>query len=191
MVYTCNLSMPVAKELLFPFFYDVEKWFRLNPQWELLSLESFGLSRGARFGCRVKYDRTEEEVTYAGSVEDLVENNRISIRLQAGRPRLFTITVSDAANGMSLISYEETAEEELSQEEKTELNLWLGSIGNYILIARKKTFRGRIWKRIIDRVWLKMSPQARRIVFIILVSESFAFLLFLGVILWMFFTKKA
>lgn len=191
MGYSCSLLLPVPRESLFPFFRDVEKWFRLNPQWELLALGPVEVMPGALFGCRVKYDRSEEEVTYIGSVEDLAENSTISIRLQAKRSRLLTVTVRGEANGTSLITYEEASVEELAPEEKTELHLWLRSVGNYILISRKKTPLSRTWKCIVDRIWLRMSPQGRRIVFLIIVSEAFAFALFLAVVLWMFFTKKA
>jgi hypothetical protein len=182
--------MPLAKETVFSFFYELEKWFRLNPQWEVLSLENGKRAKeNEQFTLRVKYDRTEKEVLYKGTVEEF-RDNQITVRLDAEVPRLITVKLNDAENGMSILSYEEVSDVELPVEEKRNLNLWIKSVANYILLSRKKTLPSRIWKWIVDKIWLKMSPSGRRIAFFIVVAEAATLVFFILLLAWLLIFKK-
>lgn len=191
MGYSYRLIIPLAKETVFHFFYDFEKWFRLNPQWEVLSLENGkNTEKGSQFNLSVKYDRTEDQVKYKGIVEEFMEGNRLTVRLDAETPRLITIKVDDADQNSSILSYDEAGDKEPTIEEKRELSLWVKSIGNYILLSRKSVLWSKIWKWFVDRIWLKLSPSGRRIVFFIVISEVAAFAFFLLLILWLLIFKK-
>ena len=190
MTYSYKLMMPLAKETVFSFFYELEKWFRLNPQWEVLSLENGKRAKeNEQFTLRVKYDRTEKEVLYKGTVEEF-RDNQITVRLDAEVPRLITVKLNDAENGMSILSYEEVSDVELPVEEKRNLNLWIKSVANYILLSRKKTLPSRIWKWIVDKIWLKMSPSGRRIAFFIVVAEAATLVFFILLLAWLLIFKK-
>lgn len=190
MGYTYRLLVPLSPEAIFPFFRDLETWFRLNPQWEVLSLKGDGVQQSARFDLSVKYDRSEEEVRYQGTIEEFRDGERLTVRLDAAAPRLITIALDPAGDRGSVISYEETREEESSPEEKRELALWMKSIANYMLLGTKRAVWSRAWKWIVDRLWLKMSPAGRRIVFIVVVSEAAAFLFFILLLVWLLVFKK-
>lgn len=190
MGYSYRLMMPLAKETVFSFFYELEKWFRLNPQWEVLSLENGERAKeNERFNLRVRYDRTEKEVLYKGTVEEF-RDNQITIRLDAEAPRLITVKLNDAENGMSILSYEEVSDVELHVEEKINLNLWIKSVADYILLSRKKTLLSRTWKWIVDKIWLKMSPSGRRIAFFTVVAEAASLVFFILLLVWLLIFKK-
>ena len=190
MTYSYKLMMPLAKETVFSFFYELEKWFRLNPQWEVLSLENGKRAKeNEQFTLRVKYDRTEKEVLYKGTVEEF-RDNQITVRLDAEVPRLITVKLNDAENGMSILSYEEVSDVEPPVEEKRNLNLWIKSVANYTLLSRKKTLPSRIWKWIVDKIWLKMSPSGRRIAFFIVVAEAATLVFFILLLAWLLIFKK-
>lgn len=191
MSYSYRLVLPLAKELIFPFFYDLEKWFRLNPQWEVLSYENGKIiNKDARFSLAVKYDRTEEEVRYQGSVEELLDSARLTVRLHAEHPRLITMMLDNAGNKASVLAYEETGDIAPSVEEERELVLWVKSVADYIILSRKKALRSRVWKWIVDMIWLKMSPAGRRIVIFVVISELATFAFFIALILWLLIFKK-
>lgn len=180
----------MPREKIFPFFYDLERWFRLNPQWEVLSAE--GCANGTksrRFNLRVRYDRTDEEVDYSGTVEEIRNGELLTIHLDATYPRRITIKIIEDRDTATL-QYEEVSTGEPVIEEKRELNLWVKSVANYLLIQERKTLRSRVWKWFIDRFWLKMSPSGRRIVFFIIVIEATAFGFFILLIIWLLIFKK-
>jgi hypothetical protein len=181
--------IPLTKESIFSFFYDLERWFRLNPQWEVLSLENGKWAKeNEQFNLKVKFDRTEKEVLYKGTIEELSDSS-LTVRLDSETPRLITLRLDDSEKG-TILSYEEFSDVELPIEEKRNLNLWIKSIANYILISKKNTLRSRIWKWIIDRVWLKMSPSGRRIAFLVVVAEAAAFAFFILLLIYLLIFKK-
>ncbi len=168
----------------------MEKWFRLNPQWTVLSTENCGrMGKGDTFTLKVRYDSSDEEVTYNGVIERLEENESFNIRLEAAKPRLISVKVEEEKNGHSLLSYEEFSDE-FSAEEQRDIRLWLNSVANYILIQEKKTLKNKLCKWFIDKVWLKMGPSGKRLVFFVVVIEVVAFAFFLLLLGWLLIFKK-
>lgn len=192
MKYSYSLRIPQAKETFRSFFSNFDTWFRLNPQWEVLSLEPCGqMGKDCTFTLEVKYDDTEENMCYQGMVEEFLDGTLIAIRLDARIVRLITIKIEDIDNKESMLLYEESRDGEPSFHEKAEINLWVRSVANYITVAQKRTFCSRIWKRIIDGFWLKMGPSGRRVVFFIIVFEGAALILFLFfLIIWFSIFKR-
>ena len=180
----------LPKEQVFSFFYDLEKWFRLNPQWNVLSYEMKSpLERGSTFTLKVEYDRTEREIVYQGVVEDLDPPDLLKIRLEGDFPREMTVEVRDA-RFVSLLKYRENREAPFSDHEKSELNLWLKSVSGYILLSPKTGLHSRVWKWFLDRYWLKMSPSGRRTVFFVVFAEGLSLLFFLLILVWLLIFKK-
>jgi hypothetical protein len=189
--YSFTLKIPCSKEKVFSFFCDIEKFFRLNPQWELLSLEGeVVLKKGSNFLVHTRHDRSETEFKYNATVDDLVKGEFFTISLEAEtHSMLFTISVKDGGD-FSIIEYNETMEEEISAARKREINLWIKSIANYILTQEKKTPFSRAWKWFLDKIWLKMSPSGKRIVLIVVISEILALVFFILLLVYLLIFKR-
>jgi hypothetical protein len=188
--YSASLKIPLPKDKIFQFFYDLERWFRLNPQWEVLSAEGCANGIESRiFNLKVRYDRTDEEIDYSGTVEEIRDGELLTIRLNAAYPRLITIKVIED-NDVANLHYEEVSTDEPIIEEKRELILWVKSIADYLLIQERKTMISSVWKWLIDKFWLKMSPSGRRISLFIIVIETAAFGFFILLIIWLLIFKK-
>lgn len=188
MTYTYTLKLQLPREKIFAFFSDLERWFRLNPQWEVESFGSYEFCAGCTFAVTVMYDRSEQEVSYLGKVTELVGGERLELVLQATLPRTIRLLVQND-DGVSKLVYEEESEAELPDADKQEINLWLRSVANYLLVTSRKTLRSRIWKWFVDRVWLQMSPFGRRISIIVIIGEAFSLAMFLLFLVWHYFLR--
>lgn len=176
---------------MFLFFNDIERLLRLNPQWGVISIEGdLRAAKGAQFVVNLRYDRSEKEVIYKAKVADYIEGELISIRLDSDlMSRFFSFAVIDDGVA-SVIKYNETGCGEIQAEEKREIFLWMRSIANYITIEEKKTLFSRLWKKFLDKVWLKMSPSGKRIALIIVISELLALLFFILFLIYLLILKK-
>ncbi|TSA11670.1 MAG: hypothetical protein D4R73_03490 [Deltaproteobacteria bacterium] len=176
---SASIRIPLPQEKIFPFFYGLEKWFRLNPQWEVLSIEgACHIKKGDRFGLEVRYDRTENLVNYDGVVEELIDGSVLSIRLDAEKPRRITLHFGDKGD-TSILRQEEVMENEGPPMEYRELTPWLKSVAWYLILQNKNTPWSKFWKFFMDRLWLKMSPSGRRIVLLVVIAEAVGFMFFL------------
>ncbi len=191
MDYSISQKISCPKEEVFSFFYDIERFLRLNPQWEIISIEGdFTLKKGSNFILNTRYDRSGKEIRYNATVDELLEGELFTIRLDSDtEPVFFSIAVKEVSS-FTIIEYKETIDAEHSPQRKRELILWLKSIANYILIQKKKTPFSRAWKWFLDRVWLKMSPMSRRIAFIIVLSELLALAFFFLLLIYLLIFKK-
>lgn len=186
MNYLSVIRIPFQKDKIFTFFHDLERLFRLNPQWAVLSIEGdLSTSKGTQFILNIRYDRTEQEIKYTAKIEEFIDGELLTIRLHSDiMPRTFSITVKDEGIA-SVIEYEETSDKDLCIEEKREINLWIKSIANYIMIQEKKSLFSKALKYFFDKIWLKMSPLGRRIVLIILFIESLALVFFFFILIYL------
>lgn len=189
MNYCYEIKVSVPREKIFPFFRDLEKCFRLNPQWAVLETEGCKCAKGSQSSLKVRYDRSEKEISHTVTVEEYIEDTMVTLRLDSEIPRLITIRLADSGVNTTTVSYIEAIEKELSSEERVELNFWLKSIINYIMISEKKTLRSRLWKWFIDRFWLKMSPSGRRIALMTVAAEALALVFFILLIVGLLIFK--
>jgi hypothetical protein len=188
--YLHALEIELAREQIFAFFEDLEKWFRLNPQWHVLAYEgSQTFEAGSRFQLEVEYERPEKKISYSGVVTEFDPPTLVTVKLEGEFPREMTIEVRDARL-VSLLKYREPRPTPPSAHEQRELNLWLRSVANYILISHRQSPISRVWKWFLDRYWLKMSPSGRRTVFFVVVAEGLSLVFFLLLIAWLLIFKK-
>jgi len=189
--YSYRQLISAPRGAVFSLCCDLKKLFRLNPQWEVLSLEQATVAaERARFDLTVEYDRAETKASFQGTVEAFVPNSEIAIKLNTAQPRRIILRFDDAGDKAALVTYEEEGEAETPPEEKRELMLWVQSIANYAQLSQKKTVTDRVCLWVVDRVWLKMSPAGKRIVLLILVSEAAGFVFFILLLLWLLIFKK-
>ena len=72
-----------------------------------------------------------------------------------------------------------------------ELNLWLKSVANSILISNRTSLFSRAWEWFLDRYWLKMSPSGRRTVFFVVAAKGLSLVFFLLILVWILLFKRA
>lgn len=190
MLYSSSIRIPFQRDRIFHFFNDIERLLRLNPQWAVLSVEGdLTPVKGLQFTVNIRYDRSEKEIKYAARIEEFIKGELLTIQLYADvMSRVFSMTVRDEG-ASSLVEYTEASDREPSVEEKREINLWLRSIANYIIIQEKKTLFSKAWKWFLDKIWLNMSPTGRRIVLIIIFTELLAFVFFIMLLIYLLIFK--
>lgn len=180
---SASIQIPLPQAKVFRFFYGLETWFRLNPQWHVLSVEgAHPVKKGQRFFLKVRYDRDDKAVAYDGLVEKFVDGDVLSVRLNARKPKYVTVYCANKGD-WSLLQQEEILEEEPSETDRQELTSWLKSVGWYLVLQNKNTSASKVWKFFMDKVWLRMSPAGRRIVFLVIIAEGAGFIFFLLFIL--------
>jgi hypothetical protein len=184
------IELDLPPEQIFAFFTDLETWFRLNPQWQVLSFqEEVALHEDRPFILEVEYDRSEAKVVYRGLITAVAPGRSLSLRLEGEEPREITLEVLPTRT-VSLLKYREESERPLSAKYQMELNLWLKSVANYILISHRTGLFSRAWKWFLDRYWLKMSPSGRRTVFFVVAAEGLSLVFFLLILLWILIFKR-
>ena len=174
-----SIKIPLPQEKILPFFYGLEKWFSLNPQWQVLSIEGAGhIKKGDRFGLSVRYDKTETLIDYDGVVEELIDGRVLSVCLNAEDTRRITVYFGDKGDA-SVLRQEEIMGNDGSPMDQGELDAWLKSVAWYLMLQNKNTLWSKFWKFFMDRLWLRMSPSGRRIVILVVIAEASGFILFL------------
>lgn len=182
------ISFPVEK--LFEILKNLDLTFRLNIQWHVKSFNfKEPLIENFSYLMKVQYDRTDEVVDYNVQIVEYIPNCRIVIEIKGEKPRRFVISVDQINEKHSRFELEEISEEPLKREELMELNLWAKSIVDYAKISQSKKLRSRLWKFLLDKIYLRLSPSGRRIVFFVIVSEIFALLFFIMLVTYFLFFK--
>lgn len=190
MIYSLSLKTPFPKDTIYKFFENLDTFFRLNLQWSVLHLSYCkDVQNYSKFGLKVRDDRTDKEINYKGTIEKS-KDNLISITLEGEIPRKITIRLEDAGDSTTIVYYDELLDKDLTLEEKRDISLWLKSIINYISISQKSTVRSKVYKWLIDKIWLKLNPTGRRVVFLVVIAEALAFIFFILLILWLLIFKK-
>ncbi|WP_457555909.1 SRPBCC family protein [Candidatus Pyrohabitans sp.] len=155
--------------------FDLEKRLRLHPAWHVLAFEELGENR---FRVRVRKESGEEkELTL------LVEqgDNRVSYRDEGGELEV-ELLIEEAEQGVKLTQIErfslpwEPSEKTLKGMEE-ELRFWLEAIKHYCELRDNPV--ARTSRFIIDNFLLRLPPQQRRIVFLIIILNAGILLLFI------------
>lgn len=191
MIYSLSLKVPFPKNTIYQFFRNLDTFFRLNLQWTVLNLSNCkDVQNYSQFYLKIRDDRTDKEINYTGTIEKTIKDNLISICLVNDISRKIIIRLEDAGDNATMVYYEELIDKDLTLEEKRDISLWVKSVINYISISQKSTIRSKVYKWFIDKVWLKLSPTGRRVVFLVFIAEALAFLFFILLILWLLIFKK-
>ncbi len=161
-------------ELAARFFADGEAWFRLNPEWEVLS---FGDGR-----LKVRYERSEEEVCWRVTTAEFGATGG-TVMLEGDRPRAVALTWEPLPEGRTRLGWREEFPAPLEVARLAELGLWFDAAAGYLALAARGDRPARLGKWLLDRFWLRLSPTARRVAIIIVAMEAMALLLFVAVLL--------
>ncbi|MBA3032512.1 MAG: hypothetical protein KKF85_04075 [Gammaproteobacteria bacterium] len=165
-------------ELMAQFFQDGVAWFRLNPEWEVLTLKK----DANECTLKVRYERSEVEAEYRIASADFSETGGI-VELKGDSPRSITLNWNRQDDKLTRLDYHEGFAEQPEIGRVAELNLWIDAAGGYLTLAARSDRKARLGRWLLDRFWLRMSPMSRRISLIIVGMEALALLLFIAILL--------
>jgi hypothetical protein len=171
------VAAPVAQ--VARFFSDGEAWYRLNPEWEVLSLIR---TDGAQI-LKVRYERSEQEAAYCrpASADFSIAGGEITL---TGEPaRMIALTLAAHDDTHTRIDWREAFAEPIETARRAELNLWLDAAAGYLAFAARTDRKARLALWLLDRIWLRMSPTSRRISLMIVGMEFLALLLFIAIVI--------
>lgn len=186
-----SFSVPIPKEKVFQVLKNLDLLFRLNIQWHLKSHNfSTAPEQNREYQVVLRWEKDDKESTYTVKILDyqegevldfaILENTNIIKRI------IFLVT---SQNNLTTIDVKEIADYGQSRESLLELNLWVKSILNYAMLLQSDSIFAKIWKSFLDKVYLKLSPTGRRLVFLIVISEIFALLFFILIVLYFIFAN--
>lgn len=184
MAFRTEITIDQPRRIVANFFTKPETWFRLNPEWELRELH-IGRETAdfLNFSMQVLYDRTELEAEYLGKICQLPENEGITLQLDGEPLRQIQILFSGIGETVTSLVYEELGESPLEPRKETELVLWLKSTADYLEICSRRSWHWRMVRYLLDKIWLKLNPTGRRVVFLIIAFELAALVLLIGLLI--------
>jgi hypothetical protein len=175
---TLRVAAPV--ELVSDFFAHSEAWLRLNPEWEVLSLQR--TPEGQQL--HVRYERSEQEAEYCRpSSADFLPRAGGTLVLAGLPARSIEIRLHPEPGDITGIEWRESFEPTLGIARRAELNLWVDSSSGYLTFAARKDRKARLARWLLDRIWLRISPTARRVGLLIIGMEALALLLFIAIVI--------
>jgi hypothetical protein len=183
--YTRNWNLPCGERAEKDLFGDLETVLRLGPQWNVKALRVQGhVEAGASFECDVEYDRTEEFVTFVGTIDSFEPGRRLMLRLTSNRIEIdFSAQLTDYLNE-KVVGFRISSIPPPTRQDFYEFDLWARSFVNYVKISESRSAVSRAWRWFLDRYWLKMPQSGKRIVFMIVVADGFSVAFLLALLLW-------
>lgn len=174
-------SLPIAApaKLVAEFFRDGEAWYRLNPEWEVVSLDKTGDPQRLK----VRYERSEQEAEYCRPASADFSQDGGAITLKGEPTRTIALTFSPLGEMQTRLDWRETFSAPIDTARFAELNLWGDATAGYLAFAARKDHRARLAHWLLDRFWLRMTPTARRVGLLIVGMEGLALLLFIAIVI--------
>lgn len=177
--YTRSILIAAPVELTRRFFADGEAWYRLNPEWEVLSLDR----NASEQYLKVRYERSEAEAEYRRSTSAEFPATGGAIVLHGLPERTITLTLSPYGTARTRLDWYENFSEPIETARRAELGLWIDAVAGYLKFAARSDRRARLAHWLLDRFWLRMSPTARRVGLLIIGMEALALLLFIAIVI--------
>ncbi|MDA8215853.1 MAG: hypothetical protein M0Z64_11360 [Nitrospiraceae bacterium] len=191
-----SIDLKVSDESAFPVLSNLDVILRLSPYWSLKEFKSLSESpvrKGSRYEATLEYYGKEVTETHGLEITEILENKKISLRVENGVLKELTFLIEKNNEGIRLTHQFliDSDDEALLKGTQTELRFWLRSIGEYLKIAGGKTLWRRFFKWFMDRVWLRLTLSERKIAIIITkISVLELVLLLMLVIIWNMFVKS-
>lgn len=155
--YPLNLPCEFKGNILEPgTLLDAEKFIRLNPIWIIQELQE----NGGRFQANLKNHDTEVEFTLSGTI-DTADPGSFKVSFSEGEVGAIVI-VPDGDTFSATVNYLNPDFQEESTEER-DIVMWLRSIQEYLRLHSKKSLNSLLFRFIMNRVVLKMTPSQRKI----------------------------
>ncbi|HAZ60524.1 MAG TPA: hypothetical protein DCY89_03000 [Gammaproteobacteria bacterium] len=174
-----SLLIAAPTDLVAQFFRDGEAWYRLNPEWEVVSLDKTGDPQRLK----VRYERSEREAEYCRPASADFAPGGGMIALAGDPTRTIALTLSPLGETQTRLDWRETFSAPIETARLAELNLWGAAAAGYLAFAARKDRRARLARWLLDRFWLRMTPTARRVGLLIVGMEGLALLLFIAIVI--------
>lgn len=180
-----------AKEAFRLLLTDVDRLFRLDPKWEVRQVKPLTDDEA---GTTVEVDLMDDltEKDYQDRLKVREKPGELEIAYNEGWKKLTKIRVEPREQGSRIhLTEEYTLPEDVRaghiEHLGREQTQWLRSIGQYLRLYEKSTPYRLIMRRIMNRIWLPMTPSQRRIALIIVAIQGLTLLAFAAaaVILWL------
>lgn len=159
-----ELKLPITDATLEIFpgkLLDAEKLIRLNPLWTVREFKD----DGDTFQAELTDYSTDREFTLKGVFDSDTPEN-LKVELTEGDYELISITPVDGTYQATVTYADPDFEEESEQERNTVL--WLRGIQEYLRLYQKKTINTRVFRYIMNRIVLTMTPSQRKICLMLL-----------------------
>jgi hypothetical protein len=185
--FTTDISINQPRQVIVNFFQNPEIWFRLNPEWEFRKLTCTNNDPAAfEFTLKVCYDRTEQDASYQGKIEKWPESAGLTLTLENEWPRHIQLQFKglDGPDGtVQALVYEELGDTTIEPRQQTELVLWLKSTADYLEIASRRSWHWRAVHYLLNKVWIRLTPMGRRVVFLVIAFEVMGLVFLVGLLL--------
>lgn len=173
-VFERSILIAAPAERVAEFFRDGEAWYRLNPEWEVVSLDKAGDPQRLK----VRYERSEREAEYCRS-----HAGGDTITLAGDPPRTIALTLTPRGETQTRLDWRESFPAPIETARRAELNLWGDASAGYLAFAARRDWRARLARWLLDRFWLRLTPTARRVGLLIVGMEGLALLLFIAIVI--------
>lgn len=174
-----SLLIAAPADLIARFFRDGEAWYRLNPEWEVISLDK----TGGQQRLKVRYERSEREAEYCRPASADFAQDGATIELIGEPARAIALTLTPQGEMLTRLDWRETFSAPIETARRAELNLWGDATAGYLAFAARKDRRARLARWLLDRFWLRLTPTARRVGLLIIGMEGLALLLFIAIVI--------
>lgn len=185
-----SLRLPVSEQTAFGVVSDLNTIVRLSPFFTLRRFESLlkdGPGKGSAYTLTIEYYHREVTETLRVDIDEFEKDRKIVYRVGSDvlREILFTVEPDEAGIQLTQMFQLESEDENIVNGSRNELHYWLRSIGEYVKLAEGGSFRRRLMKSFMDKIWLKLSLSERKIA-LITVKISILELVFLlvMVVIW-------
>lgn len=169
-----SVIIRAPRERVYALVADMEKRLRLHPAWEILSFKEIG---DRRYGVRVRKESGEEK-EYVFLAE--TSKDRVAYKAEDGELEV-TLSIEESQDGVKLTQEEKFTlpwkpSKKTLKSMSDELGFWLESLKHYCELRRNPI--ARTSKFIIDRLLLRLPPNQRRIVLLIIILNAGILVLF-------------
>lgn len=164
---------------------NLETLIRLAPQWDVKSFTMDGRpAAGAGFMLEVEFDRSEETVSFEGTIAEYSPGRGLRMVLSSSSCSV-QMDIRLTADSMgSRLRFSVAADPPPQDEDLREYDLWGRSLINYLAISRSRFPLTRAWKWFLDHWWLKMTQSGKRIAFFVVVGEAFSLVFLIAILVW-------
>jgi uncharacterized protein YndB with AHSA1/START domain len=175
-----DIQAPRAE--VFKLIVDIERRMQLSPLWGIASIEAKSNNypnRGSKYLVR---HLAGNPSVYQTTITDYERDRKLSYCLDVDQQTSVTWLLNDIPRGTRIIYMEEYQVEDENADQfnrsvRDVVKSWLSNIQRYAEL-RQSTFK-RIIRWLVDRFYLRLRPEQRRVIVMILVMQFVSFIAFI------------
>lgn len=181
-----TLHLEVSKDAACTVLSNIELLFRLSPHWSLKELKTCEGDKRSEVTLEYYGRDVAEKMSIEGPRS--TPDGTISFIVAMSKVREIHFHLERAGNrGIALTQQLVIAEENegVAWGTRAELIFWLRSIGAYLLLADGRTLYRRLFRKFMDKVWLRLTlPERNMAIIMVKISIVEFALLLITVLFW-------